>query len=95
MYAIFKQGWPLFLWFCALHHGARNLDSAQPELRTQMVAALVVTLISMAIVGIIYFYKLDFLNLIQDFLRNVLNIRFLLPNLTGKQVSRRPHQLRR
>ena len=50
-----------------------------------MVAALVVTLISMVIVGILYFYKLDFLNLIEDFLRNVLNIRFLLPNLTGNK----------
>ena len=85
VYAIFKQGWPLFLWFCALIMALEISILRNPKLRAQLVAALVVTLISMAIVGIIYFYKLDFLNLIQDFLRNVLNIRFLLPNLTGNK----------
>ncbi len=85
VYAIFKQGWPLFLWFCALIMALEISILRNPKLRAQLVAALIVTLISMVIVGILYFYKLDFLNLIQDFLRNVLNIRFLLPNLTGNK----------
>ena len=77
VYAIFKEGRPLFLWFCALIMALEISILRSPKLRAQMVAALVVTLISMVIVGILYFYKLDFLNLIQHFLRNVLKVRFL------------------
>jgi hypothetical protein len=79
---VFTQAWPLFLWFCVLIMALEISILRNPKLRVQLVATLVVTLLSMVIVGILYFYRVDFLHLIQDFLNKVLNIRFLLPNLT-------------
>ena len=82
VYEVFKQGWPLFLWFCALIMALEISILRNPKLRGQLVAALVVTLISMVIVGIIYFYRVNFLQLIQDILQSV-NIRVLLENIRG------------
>ena len=82
VYEIFKQGWPLFLWFCALIMALEISILRNPKLRGQLVATLVVTLISMVIVGIIYFYRVNFLQLIQDILQSV-NIRVLLENIRG------------
>ena len=84
-YQVFKEAWPLFLWFCALIMALEISILRNPKLRIQLVATLTVTIISMIIVGILYFYKLDFLTLLQQFLENVLNIRVLLPNLTGSK----------
>jgi hypothetical protein len=85
VYAIFKEAWPLFLWFCALIMALEISILRNSRLRLELVAALVVTILSMVIVGILYFYKVDFLNLLNQFLQNVLNIRLLLPNLTGNK----------
>lgn len=85
VYEVFKQGWPLFLWFCALIMALEISILRNPKLRVHLVAALVVTLISMAIVGILYFFRVDVLRLLQDFLQNVLNIKLLLPKLTGSK----------
>src|SRR6185437_6691465 len=82
VYEVFKQGWPLFLWFCALIMALEISILRNPKLRGQLVATLVVTLISMVIVGIIYFYRVNFLQLIQDILQSV-NIRVLLENICG------------
>lgn len=81
----FLQAWPVFLWFCALIMALEISILRNPKLRVELVAALVVTLISMVIVGIIYFYRVDFLNFLQQFLQNVLNIRILLQKLTGSK----------
>ena len=82
VFEIFKQAWPLFLWFCALIMALEISILRNPKLRGQLVAALVTTLISMIIVGIIYFYRVNFLQLLQDLLRNF-NIRVLLENIKG------------
>ena len=84
-FELFKQAWPLFLWFCALIMALEISILRKPQLRVQLVAVLIVTIISMVIVGILYFYRVDFLRLLQDFLQNVLNIRLLLPQLSGSK----------
>ncbi|HEY1390395.1 MAG TPA: hypothetical protein VGF38_17795 [Ktedonobacterales bacterium] len=80
VYYVFKEGWPLFLWFCALIMALEISILRNPKLRGQLVATLLVTLISMVIVGIIYFYRVNFLQLLQDLLQSI-NIRFLLENI--------------
>ena len=50
---VFNQSWPLFLWFCALIMALEISILRNPRLRIELVAALLVTLISMAIVGIL------------------------------------------
>jgi hypothetical protein len=81
----FLQAWPVFLWFCALTMALEISILRNPKLRIELVAALVVTLISMVIVGILYFYRLDFASLLDQFLKNVLNIRLLLPQITANK----------
>jgi hypothetical protein len=82
VFEVFKQGWPLFLWFCALIMALEISILRNPKLRGQLVATLIVTLISMVIVGIIYFYRVNFLQLLQDILQSI-NIRVLLENIRG------------
>ncbi|HEX6542579.1 MAG TPA: hypothetical protein VF040_12545 [Ktedonobacterales bacterium] len=82
---VFKEAWPLFLWFCALIIALEISILRNRRLRVELVAMLIVTIISMVIVGITYFYKVDFLRLLEDFLQNVLDIRLLLPKLTGSK----------
>jgi hypothetical protein len=84
VYFVFKEAWPLFLWFCALIMALEISILRNPKLRGQLTAVLLATLISMVIVGIIYFYKVNFLQLLQDFLKQVLNIRFLI-NFQGSK----------
>ena len=83
VFEVFKQGWPLFLWFCALIMALEISILRNPKLRGQLTAALLATLISMVIVGILYFYRVNFLQLLQNFLEKVLNIRFLIENFQG------------
>ncbi|HKW23327.1 MAG TPA: hypothetical protein VJO13_18235 [Ktedonobacterales bacterium] len=82
VYFVFKEGWPLFLWFCALIMALEISILRNPRLRGQLVATLIVTLISMVIVGIIYFYRVNFLQLLQNLLQSI-NIRVLLENIRG------------
>ncbi len=82
VFEVFKQGWPLFLWFCALIMALEISILRNPKLRGQLVATLIVTLVSMVIVGIIYFYRPNFLQLLQDLLQSI-NIRVLLENIRG------------
>ena len=77
-YPIFHQPWPLYLWFCALIIALQASVLRHRTLRRQMVMALTATIISMIIVGIIYFYNYD----IGKFLQQVLNlIHINLPQL--------------
>ena len=86
VYYVFKEGWPLFLWFCALIMALEISILRNPKLRGQLVATLIVTLISIVIVAIIYFFGGgNFFKLLQDFLQQVLNIRFLI-NIQGGKV---------
>jgi hypothetical protein len=82
VYFVFKEGWPLFLWFCALIMALEISILRNPRLRGQLVATLIVTLISMVIVGIIYFYRVNFLQLLQNLLQSI-NIQVLLENIRG------------
>src|SRR6185437_2067651 len=86
VYNVFKEGWPLFLWFCALIMALEISILRNPKLRGQLLATLIVTLISMVIVAIIYFFGGgNFFKLLQDFPQQVLNIRFLI-NIQGGKV---------
>jgi hypothetical protein len=80
VYFVFKEGWPLFLWFCALIMALEISILRNPRLRGQLLATLIVTLISMVIVGIIYFYGVNFLQFLQNLLESI-NIRVLLENI--------------
>jgi hypothetical protein len=82
---VFSQAWPLFLWFCALIMALQISIFRHPSLRRQLTATLVVTLISMAIVGILYYYKGPFLQFLQNLLQQLLNIRLLLPQISGSK----------
>ncbi len=76
--AVFHQPWPLYLWFCALIIALQASVLRHRTLRRQLVMALTATVISMIIVGIIYFYNYD----IVHFLQQVLNlIHIHLPQL--------------
>lgn len=83
--AVFSQAWPLFLWFCALIMALQISILRHPTLRRQLTATLVVTLLSMAIVGILYYYKVQFLDFLQQLLQQLLNIRLLLPQISGSK----------
>ncbi len=83
--AIFSQAWPLFLWFCALVMALQISILRHPSLRRQLTATLVVTLLSMLIVGILYYYKIQFLDFLQNLLQQLLNIRLLLPQISGSK----------
>jgi hypothetical protein len=86
VYFVFKEGWPLFLWFCALIMALEISILRNPKLRGQLVATLLVTLISIVIVAIIYFFGGgNFLKLLQDLLQSI-NIRVLLENIRGGKV---------
>ncbi|MFI5271501.1 MAG: hypothetical protein ACHQ4H_00535 [Ktedonobacterales bacterium] len=77
-YAAFHEPWPLYLWFCALIIALQASILRHRTLRRQLAMTLLVTMISMIVVGIIYFYNAD----IVQFLRQVLNlIHFNLPQL--------------
>ena len=82
---VFGQAWPLFLWFCALIMALQISILRHPSLRRQLTATLVVTLLSMLIVGILYYFKVQFLDLLQRLLQQLLNIRLLLPEISGSK----------
>ncbi len=65
---LFHEPWPIFLWLCALIMTLQISIFRHHSLRRQLTATLMVTVISMIIVGITYFYNLQF----QAFLQNVL-----------------------
>lgn len=76
--AVFREPWALYLWFCALIIGLQCSILRHRRLRRQLVATLTVTVISIVLVGIIYFYGAD----IGKFLQQVLNlIHVTLPQL--------------
>jgi hypothetical protein len=74
---LFKEPWPLFLWFCGLIMALEISILRDRRLRGEMTAALIVTVLSMILVGIIYFYGLPIL----DLLRKILNITTVLPEI--------------
>jgi hypothetical protein len=83
--AAFSQAWPLFLWFCALIMALQISILRHPSLRRELTATLIVTLISMVIVGILYYFRREFLDFLQQVLQQLLNIRLLLPQIGGSK----------
>src|SRR5262249_35426528 len=83
--AVFSQAWPLFLWFCALIMALQISILRHPSLRRQLTATLIVTLISMVIVGILYYFRKEFFDFLQRVLQQLLNIRLLLPQISGNK----------
>ncbi len=73
----FKEPWPLFLWFCALIMTLEISILRNRKVRGEMVAALVVTVISIILVGVFYFYGFDIKHLIQ----NVLDLTRAIPEI--------------
>lgn len=79
--SIFHEPWPLFLWFCALIMALQSSVLRNRLLRPQMVAALTVTIICMLIVGAAYYYGREIDQILQQLLRQLLNIRQFVPEL--------------
>ncbi|HEV2239291.1 MAG TPA: hypothetical protein VGR57_21725 [Ktedonobacterales bacterium] len=68
----FAQPWPLYVWFSALMVVLQVSILRHPRLRAQLVATLVVTLVSTVLIGWLYFYSPFNFQLIID---NILHLR--------------------
>ena len=82
---VFSEAWPLFLWFCALIMGLQISILRHPSLRRELTATLLVTLISIVIVGILYYFRVQFLDFTQHLLDQLVDIRVLLPQIGGSK----------
>ncbi|MBF6590106.1 MAG: hypothetical protein IVW57_06170 [Ktedonobacterales bacterium] len=80
-FTLFKEPWPLFLWFCALIMTLEVSILRNRVLRGKMVAALGVTLLSMLIVGAAYFYGKEIQHLLDNLFQNLLHIRSAIPEI--------------
>jgi hypothetical protein len=76
----FRQPWPLYVWFSALMVVLQVSILRHPRLRAQLVATLVVTLVSTVLMGWLFFYSgLDLQSVIIDILHLRLGFsRYLL-----------------
>lgn len=79
---IFHQAWPLYLWFCALIMALQISILRHPSLRRQLVATLIVTVISIILVGVIYYYNVAITNFLQNLLQYIFG-RHILIKLLG------------
>jgi hypothetical protein len=55
-YTVFKNPWPLYVWFCGLMVVLQVSILRNPRLRPQLVATLLVTLVSSVVMYWLYFY---------------------------------------
>ncbi|MGO8948288.1 MAG: hypothetical protein ACLQUY_11640 [Ktedonobacterales bacterium] len=79
--AIFNQPWALYLWACALVITLEVSILRHKRLGIQRFAALSVTIISMIIVLITFFYQIPFQNLLNDLIQQIFNLRIPLVEL--------------
>lgn len=63
--AIFRQAWPLYLWLCALLVALEWSVLRHPTLRSARTAVLLVTMLSILLTGPIYYYNLEFAQLLR------------------------------
>ena len=82
--AVFHQPWPLFFWFCALIMTLQISILRHHTLRRQLTATLIVTTVSMILVGIAYYYNPQLQGLI-DYLNKLLG-KHLLLKLIGQSA---------
>ncbi|HKV83699.1 MAG TPA: hypothetical protein VJN88_04035 [Ktedonobacterales bacterium] len=61
-FALFKEPWALYLWFCALIMALQASVLRHPSLRRQLAATLTVTTVCIILVGIIYYFNNDIAN---------------------------------
>ena len=70
-YTVFKYPWPLYVWFCTLMVVLQVSILRNPRLRPQLVATLLVTLVSSIVMYWLYFY-----GPINQLIDNLINLRF-------------------
>ncbi len=75
--SLFEKAWPLFLWFSALVFTLEIAVLRHPRLRRQLVEALIVTIISMIVVGVAAVFP----DAVTQFLSNLLNIHIYIPEI--------------
>jgi hypothetical protein len=78
---LFHQPWALFLWFCALLLTFQATVFRNPALRRRLVVVLTTTLISIAVVAILYFERDRVAQLLQDLVKWI-NLDFLTRSLS-------------
>jgi hypothetical protein len=82
--SLFNQPWALYLWVCALIITLEVSILRHPRFRIKRIATLIVTIISMIIVLITFFYQIPFLNLLNllnDLIQQIFKLRLPLVDL--------------
>ena len=70
-FALFKEPWALYLWFCALIMALQASVLRHPSLRRQLAATLTVTTVCIILVGIIYYFNSDIANALSSLLKRI------------------------
>jgi hypothetical protein len=79
--AIFNQPWTLYLWVCALIITLEVSVLRHRRLRIKRGATVLVTLISIIIVLITFFYQIPFQNLLNELIQQLFKLRISLVQL--------------
>jgi hypothetical protein len=78
---LFDQPWALYLWVCALVLTLEVSILRHRRLRIHRIAALTVTILSMIIVLITFFYQIPFQNLLNELIQQIFKLRISLIQL--------------
>lgn len=70
-FALFKEPWALYLWFCALIMALQASVLRHPSLRRQLAATLTVTTICIILVGVIYYFNSDIASALQRLVKHI------------------------
>ncbi len=81
--AIFNQPWVLYLWSCALVITLEVSILRHQRLAVQRIATLTVTIISMIIVLITFFYQIPFQHLLNELIQQIFQLRISLVDFLG------------
>jgi hypothetical protein len=76
--ALFDQPWALYLWVCTLVITLEISILRHQRLRRHRIAALTVTILSMIIVLITFFYQIPFQNLLNELIQQIFKLRISL-----------------
>ena len=79
--SLFDQPWALYLWVCALIITLEVSILRHPRFRIKRIATLIVTIISMIIVLITFFYQIPFQNLLNELIQQIFRLRISLVDL--------------
>src|SRR5215469_7706406 len=78
---LFDQPWALYLWVCVLVITLEVSILRHPRLRIHRIAALTITILSMIIVLITFFYQIPFQNLLNELIQQIFKLRISLIQL--------------